>query len=404
MIAKSGSMNLGFSFCFAVTFWYFMQITMHYLSPDQSEIVHLNVATAILATVLIWFLFRGLNTFWSEIPDHPSNIHDKPIKRRFLEAYPLMPEGFANYLQTVYYRCVYEYNIIVSANPNIDAGHSVNHVKKVEELTFQALKQYYEMKSRSDPTLKTYADTYYGGSESCLEIPMNAVLRVMIGSLLHEVGDQKFADKTIKKPKAEIIGKVVTKVLHDYHKYSEELKTDIINMIDYCGAATWGDRIPPGSHLYELIIRWADRTEATGYIGIVRTMTFSYSKRQTYPLCRDEDEFPTTLDELEHVAPNSRWLSYSNGKKPSESGFSHYLDKIVHISGQDVPLPYLKEMLNEGQNIVKQFVIDFTTKNNKQFDIDWILSHLDPEMYNVEIDQIKEMQQVMKAEGCKWIK
>lgn len=393
-----------FSFALTITLWYSIQLAMFHLSPDKTPIISMDRLSLICLTIIVFALLRFFDRIWFSYNDTNNESKKNTIKSRFLLFYPHMSDTFAAYLQTVYDRCIHEYYMIVSANPNIDAGHSVNHVIKVEELTFQALNQYYSMIENSDPTLRLWATRFYAGDQNCLKMPKNAVLRIMIASLLHEVGDIKFEDKSIKKPKADIIGEVVTRVLHDYNNYNDKLKTDIINMIDYCSASTWGNKIPENSKLYQLICRFADRLEATGYIGIVRTMTFAYTKRSTYPLCRDEDEFPTTLEELDIMAPDSRWQLYSSGKKPSESGFAHYLDKIVHISGNDVPIPFLRDALNEGQNIVKQFVIDFTTKNNKQFDIDWVIDHLDPEIYNVEVNQIKEMQRVMRNEGSKWIK
>jgi len=134
-------------------------------------------------------------------------------------------------------------------------------------------------------------------------------------------------------------------------------------------------------------------------------MTFSYSKRKTgYQICRDEDEFPVSLAQLEEMAPASRWDRYSTMNQRSISGFSHYLDKIVHICGKDVPIPILRDALDEGQKIVKQFVVDFTVENDKKFDIDWIVDRLNPNIYNVEIAQLREMQVVLPQEGCKWIK
>lgn len=304
---------------------------------------------------------------------------------------------------TIYARCVQVYHDIVAANPKIDAGHSVNHVKQVEALTRKALQQYLNDIRKNPSKIEKYIAEKFNGDLKCLDVPADVVIRVMVASLLHEVGDGKFADGSVKS-KATLINEVLNFVLKDYPFDSQEMRQDIINMVDYCGASVWGDRIPPGSRIYQLIVRYADRLEATGWIGIVRTMTYSYVKRANYPLVQDHDEFPTTMEQLEQMAPPSRWDAYSSMKKPSSSGFSHYLDKIVHISGADVPIPYLSEILNEGQRIVKQFVLDFTNVFGRQFDIDYIITKLDPNLYNVEIKQLREMQHVMKAEGCKWIK
>ena len=303
--------------------------------------------------------------------------------------------------EQIYDACVLAYHNIVTKNPTIDAGHSVNHVKKVTELAMKATDEYvFQVKKNVDENLKNHIDNKYNGDMSCLDIPNDVSIRVMIASLLHEVGDSKFGDKI--NTKAELILDILDIVLKDYSDDSLEMRLDIINMIEYCSASTWGDRIPKNSKIYQLIPRYCDRLEATGYIGIARTLTYTYVKKA--PFVIDSDEFPTTNEELEKMAPISRWNEYSSNSKKSTSGFSHYLDKIVHISGNDVPIPYLKNILNEAQKIVKQFVIDFTVIHNKQFDIDFIVDKLDPIMYNVEIAQLKEMQKVMKEKGCLFIK
>lgn len=304
--------------------------------------------------------------------------------------------------QQIYDRCSQAYEQITkNSGKKIDAGHSIFHVQKVESLTRKTLDQYLEIKNTG--ALKAFVDEKYNGDVTCLQVPHDVRIRVMIASLLHEVGDQKFADKD-PIPKAVLIKGVLQSVLQGYSEDCEEMIQDIINMVDYCGASTWGDRIPKGSKVYQLIPRWADRAEATGWIGVVRTMTFSYVKRKSYPLVRETDDFPTTMEELEQMAPPSRWDKYSSGKKPSESGWEHYKDKIVHISGNGIPVPYMRDIVNAGQKIIKQFVVDFTVKFGKQFDIDYIISNLDESVYPLEIEELREMQKVMKSEGCKWIK
>jgi len=299
--------------------------------------------------------------------------------------------------EIIHQRCLQEYHNIVSKNPKIDAGHSVNHVIKVEQWTSRAFQEYKLMR------FECSVEDFHGWSKDSLQIGPDTAIRIMAASDLHEVGDGKFSDGSVK-PKEELLSEVLDRVFFDYSNYNEEMKQDIINMIKWCGARDWGNRIPEGAKLYQLIPRWADRLEATGPIGVIRTMTYSYVKRATYPLCRDEDEFPTTMEELEKFAPPERFIAYSTGKLPPLSGFGHYLDKIVHINGNDVLIPCLRLALDEGQAFVKQFVLDFTNKHGKKFDIDWILTQIDHQIYNVEVKQLKEMQQVLRSEGCKWIK
>jgi len=51
-------------------------------------------------------------------------------------------------------------------------------------------------------------------------------------------------------------------------------------------------------------VRWADRFEATGAIGIARCLLYGRSKKG-YPLCRENDNFPINIEELAKVAPES---------------------------------------------------------------------------------------------------
>jgi len=297
-------------------------------------------------------------------------------------------------------RCVNEYRKIVENNPKIDAGHSVNHVKKVEDLTRRALQEFLGMDSNHESIQMWLMDH----PRESLEVSVDVTLRVAIASLLHEVGDAKTVLDGAVRPKAEIISEVLNRVMADYPSYSDEMRLDIINMIDLCSASKWGDRIPDGTKLYQLLPRWADRQEATGVIGIVRCLTYSYVKRNKgYPLCQNGDHFPTTQKELERVAPYSRWVAYSNGVN-SVSGWEHLQDKIRHINGSDVPIPCLKKVLNDGQAFVDRFILDFTNVYGKKFDMNWIIERVDPIIYNVEIKQLREMQTVLRNENCQWIR
>ena len=86
---------------------------------------------------------------------------------------------------TIYERCVAEYHTIVSANPKIDAGHSVNHVRKVESWTKRALQEYLQMlKQGNHPNLLQFLKDH-GLTEDFLQVPNDVVIRVMAASLLH---------------------------------------------------------------------------------------------------------------------------------------------------------------------------------------------------------------------------
>ena len=288
-------------------------------------------------------------------------------------------------------KCIEAYRKIVSANPKIDADHSVLHVITVANTGRAALTEFLKTRTYLPEELLT-----------SIYIPDDVVLRTDTACLLHEVGDTKFADEK-SKPKEELISEILDEVFICYPSYTPEMKNDIINMIDYCTSSKWGDRMPENVKIYQLIPRWADRLEATGIIGIARALLYGYSKiTKNYPLCEPTDPYPTTLEELVNFASSERYLAYSKGK-PSTGTFGHFFDKLLHINGINVPISYLKNSLNNGQTIIQQFVLDFTNKNNKKYNIDWVCDNLDPVKYSAEILQLREMQKHLRAlNNPKW--
>jgi HD superfamily phosphodiesterase len=279
-------------------------------------------------------------------------------------------------------RCIDQYTDILKMNPRIDAGHSINHVLIVEKHAREALNEWVGT-----------------GKET---VPTDVRLRMEMACLLHEVGDHKFGDTGESKDAVQ--GEILDKVLYDYPEYGQAMKQDIIRMIDYCSASKWGDVTPPGCQTYQLIPRWADRLEATGIIGLVRCLTYTYSKRDSgQVLCSETDDFPTTLDELEMIAPYERFELYGKGIS-STSAFGHLMDKIRHIDGSRVLVRGLAQKLNNEQKIIDRFIIDYTVNDDKRFDIGWLLSQLDQTVYATETMQLKELQCVLRSENCKWIK
>lgn len=116
------------------------------------------------------------------------------------------------------------------------------------------------------------------GAES-LKYPEDVALRVMVASLFHEIGDKKLrANNQKEMTKEELISQALDEALSDYELYSEDMKEDIISQIDLSSASKWGDRVPEGTKLYQLIVRWADRFEASGAIGVARCLTYGHSK------------------------------------------------------------------------------------------------------------------------------
>ena len=289
-------------------------------------------------------------------------------------------------------RCLSFYENLVTEN-NIEPGHGLTHVKKVERAASAALAELREMSD--DDALMKWA-TAHGGDETMLEMPSDVEFRITVAALLHEVCDRKLVPANAS-PK-EQMNCALNYVMGDF---SDEFADDIYNMVDYCSAGKWGDRVDSDMRLYQLLVRWADRMEATGWIGIARTLLFAHSiRKKGYKLCHADAEFPTTSEELDEVAPKSRWEAYANGK-PSKSAWGHLMDKIRHINGDDIPVPVLRKRIDDAQKIVDQFILDFTTKNDKRFDLELVIENLDAEEYGEEIKALC----LMAAEADpKWIK
>lgn len=270
-------------------------------------------------------------------------------------------------------RALQEYEKL-AAEHNVDVGHCSNHVLKVTRDALTALQ----------------------------EVPHNRndELLVEVSCILHEYVDSKLWKRTLSEEEAKsTLSEILERVFSGEAAYKPE---EFYNMIDYCSTSKWGDRIPSGATTIQLIPRWADRAEAVGVIGVARVILYGFSVRSKTPLCRNEADFPTTMEELDHVAPPSRFEEYTRGKK-SLSAFEHFLDKIVHISVGSCEVEYFRKVFEEGQLLTKQYVLDFTNIHGKRFDIDWILERLDTKLYSKEAAALKEIQGVLRNEGNPWI-
>ena len=297
-------------------------------------------------------------------------------------------------------RCIQEYSKICQSSTKIDAGHSINHVKTVEAITRKAAQELEDMVKSNSPNLKQWTDIY---PLETLTTPSDFKLRIAAASLLHEVGDKKLTNKEVEKTKKELIFEALDIVFQDYIDYSQEMKEDIYHQINISSASGFGDQVPEGTHLYQLIVRWADRFEATGPIGIVRCLLYGNS-RSDYPLVNENDSFPTTQEELEAVAPISRFHNYTKNKGGSRSSWEHFQDKIRHIGGDVTPIPCIKNDLSQRQRFTDQFILDFTNIHGKKFDMDWIISSIDHNEYTEEVQELIKMKEKLLKENCKWIK
>lgn len=268
-------------------------------------------------------------------------------------------------------KCLEIYKKIITDNTKIDIGHDIGHILMVEKHTLQALKNIKIKK----------------------HYPKNFKTNVHIAALLHEVGDHKLVGDN-DDSKEVLLKEVLNQICDNEHH------SDIIKMVDLCSASKWGNKVPENIEEYHLIPRWADRLEATGYIGLTRCFTFTVYKNR--PIVDENDDFPSNLKELNKVSPPSRFVEYSNGRK-STSVLCHLLDKVRHINGNDVTVPFLKNSLNEGQKIIDNYILLFVNSGNK-FDLDVIIDNLDENYYTPEKQEMKKIKERFLREKNPWIK
>lgn len=259
-------------------------------------------------------------------------------------------------------------------NPKIDPGHEVGHVLNVFVHGMMALHEL----TTSEPSqeldrkwIKLYEDNRY--------LPQHLMrysqLIVGVACLLHESGDDKFKAPDDIRTSYDRRYAAITESLNELPEdmKSHEIIETISKMIDYCSASKWGDTYPEGTYFIQLIPRFADRAEATGIIGIVRTMLYGFSVIKTQAWVNNDDRFPTTHDELKRLAPYESYLKYVESKGKSKSTWEHLMDKIIHLNANDCPIQYIRDIFTEGSDYVEKYILDFTNVDGKKWNIGKII-------------------------------
>ena len=118
-----------------------------------------------------------------------------------------------------------------------------------------------------------------------------------------------------------------------------------------------------------LIPRYADRLEAIGEIGLVRTWQYTLHKKR--PLFLDSTPRPKTRAEVKEVATTERFDGYQNGVK-SVSMMDHFYDKLLHLGVEGaIPLrnSYIAEEARHRHEVMVEFVVQFGTSGevNEQY-------------------------------------
>ena len=174
---------------------------------------------------------------------------------------------------------------------------------------------------------------------------------ILYASLLHDADDRKFFPLNTNYEN-------VRSILEDE---SQETVDKVIELIDLVSSSKNGDTIPKKCKDKEwmLIPRYADRLEAIGMIGLVRTFIFTLNKGKDLYL--STTPMPKTVNEIWKIASVKRYKSYSGA---SESMLDHFYDKLLRLGKFPITNKYLN---NESKKRIKP-LLDFLSYINNMSD------------------------------------
>ena len=152
-----------------------------------------------------------------------------------------------------------------------------------------------------------------------LQISKDRQLSLLLGALLHEADDHKYFDKT---KNAE---NILLEVLENQPN-KDKIVEESLEVIDLVSASDNGNSIPERcmQNPELLWVRFCDRLEAVGKIGVVRCYQFTLEKKRA--LDHPEAPKPTSIEDVWKFATKNRFDEYMR-IKTSRSMIDHYYDK-----------------------------------------------------------------------------
>ncbi|MCK9607786.1 MAG: hypothetical protein M0R33_15190 [Methylomonas sp.] len=142
---------------------------------------------------------------------------------------------------------------------------------------------------------------------------------LLLAGLLHDVDDHKYFEENSRNA-AEFLET----------RISCERASRVSRWISYVSASKNGNMIPPEAmkHPWVLWVRYCDRIEAVGVIGIQRTL--EYNRRHGAPDFQETTPKATTREEVIKFATKERFEEYQLTGK-SLSAIDHIFDKLLHL-------------------------------------------------------------------------
>lgn len=176
------------------------------------------------------------------------------------------------------------------------------------------------------------------------DLDENIKLAIMCAALLHDVDDYKLFTSKIKNENAINFLNRVTN--------NSNFINLILEMIDLVSCSKNRNKLIEPK--WKLIPRDCDRLEALGKIGILRC--YQYTIIQNRPLFTVNTKRVTTVEELNKVATNERFLNY---KGNSISMIDHYYDKLLHIHIMASDNEYINKKAEKRYKCMLDFIFYF---------------------------------------------
>lgn len=176
-------------------------------------------------------------------------------------------------------------------------------------------------------------------------------LNVKLAALFHDIDDSKY----FKNPNFDNARQIMLSTGLDHDNVEK-----VIEMISWVSSSKNGDRIPEkvssSGKYYMLYPRYADRLEALGIIGLVRTLDFTLKEKA--PLYIQQEPKPSiTIEQIySDIATPSRYESYSG---VSRTMMDHFYDKLLRLGKYPISNEYFDSECKIRQKPLEDIAVKF---------------------------------------------
>lgn len=219
----------------------------------------------------------------------------------------------------------------------ISYSHGLDHAKRVTQHVIEAIRCYHSNEKKPAFT-------------------PSQVVALYLAALYHDADDSKYfvgVTDHARSMSTRILHNFVDPSVEDFGvKHREKILSRIMLMIQYVSFRSNGNQVPPLARNEPEVLwpRFADRLEAIGYVGIIRTYQYTMEKGLKF----SSKHAPTPLNEKELWAyvTESRYKDYL--KNGSQSMMDHFYDKLLQIpAGFKENVVKNQYLLNEARKRVK---------------------------------------------------